>query len=386
MKLPTLYKRTSTGAIEQWTIWVEADVDSGVNTPYNIVTEYGHVGGKLQQAVETVMEGKNLGKKNETTTRDQAMSQAKSEHTVKLTRKGYTTDISKAEAGENEGAGGIRPMLAKDFEDGEKKLSYPCYAQPKLDGIRCIAVVGNDRSVSLWSREQKPIVAVPRIARYVESLKLQPGTVLDGELYNHDLKDDFETISSCVRKQYEASVEEQLLIQYHIYDLPRHPGLPDKATFGDRYVNLALILPNDSAVLKLVVTALVKNREGLIEFRTKCQDAGYEGAMARNVAPYEEGKRSWGLLKLKEFKEGDYAIIGVREGVGKMKGCAIFECLAENGNPFSVKLEGALENLRGYLADHTTWQNKKLTVKYFTLTRKNQVPRFPVGKTVRDYE
>ncbi len=127
-------------------------------------------------------------------------------------------------------------------------------------------------------------------------------------------------------------------------------------------------------------------REELISYRTKWQREGYEGCMARNNTPYEEGKRSYGLQKLKEFLEDDFEIVGVQEGVGKMAGLAIFECKAENGNLFSVKMEGELEGLRKYLLDESTWKGKKLTVKYFALTNKNKVPRFPVGKAVRDYE
>jgi hypothetical protein len=87
MKLPTLYKKTSKGAIEQWTIWVEVDenhVQKGDPTPpYHIFTEYGHVGGKMQIAKETVWKGKNIGKKNETTAKEQAEAQARSEWETK---------------------------------------------------------------------------------------------------------------------------------------------------------------------------------------------------------------------------------------------------------------------------------------------------------------
>jgi DNA ligase-1 len=237
MKLPTLYKRTSTGAIEQWTVWVEPtpgplDINGDPHDSHDIVTEYGHVDGKLQQARETVHQGKNLGKKNATTPKEQAEAQATSEWGMKISRKGYVDSIEKAQAGLNDGAGGIRPMLAKPFEDVEKKWKYPCFTQPKLDGIRCIAVVGDDGDVTLWTREQKPILAVPRIAIFVKYLGLPAGTVLDGELYNHDLKDDFEKIVSCVRKQYVAPLEEQKLIQYHVYDMPRIPGF-EALGFGD---------------------------------------------------------------------------------------------------------------------------------------------------------
>ena len=381
-KLPTLYKRTSNGKVERWSVWTEGAV---------IVSEYGHVGGAQQTARETAV-GKNVGRANETTPPEQAVAQAQGEWNTKKTRKGYVEDIAKAEAGENSGAGGIRPMLAQTFTKHGDKIEFPCYAQPKLDGIRCIAVVGDTGSVSLWSREQKPIVAVPRIAKAVEALGLPPGTVTDGELYNHALKNDFEKISSCVRKQYAASDAEQALIEYHVYDAPRHGG-----TFGQRFKwldkTLLLVGPDGEhgvrvpahPALVFVPTYVCRTQEDLDTVFNRCRADGYEGAMARNDAPYEEGKRSYGLQKLKEFVEDEFPIVGVEEGVGKMSGLAIFVCKA-GSEQFRCKMEGELEGLRKYLTNKKLWEGKQLTVKYQGLTGKNKLPRFPVGKAVRDYE
>lgn len=381
--LPALYKRTSNGKIEQWHVRVEEWKDDGC---WAIVTKYGHVDGKLQEATESVTEGKNLGKANATTAEQQAKLQAQAEWTTKLTRKGYVEDLKKAEAGENSGAGGIRPMLAKSYDDHAAKIVFPCYAQPKLDGIRCIAVV-EAGGVTLWSREQKPITAVPHINAAIQALGLMPGTVLDGELYNHDLKDDFEKIVSAVRKQ-SADPDLAQMVQYHIYDLPRHPvGLG--ANFGYRSQGLKNVAHHygfDSSCLKIVETVSMASPELLLTYREWCQRGGYEGAMARNDTPYEEGKRSYGLQKLKEFLEEEFEIVGVEEGVGKMAGLAIFVCKTEGGNEFRCKMEGELEGLRKYVQDPALAIGKKLTVKYFSLTNKSKVPRFPVGKAIRDYE
>lgn len=392
MTLPTLFKKTSNGKIEQWTISVEAD--STLSGVYYIITEHGLVGGKTQRHSETVKEGKNLGKKNETTPEQQAHAQAKSEWTVKLSRKGYCKSIEDAEAGKNEGAGGIRPMLAKKFTEHGHKLAYPIYAQPKLDGIRCIAMVEAGGEVSLWSREQKEFLSVPRIAQTIADLGLPSGTILDGELYNHDLHDDFEKISSCVRKQYPASDEEQSLMQYHVYDMPSQDG-----HFGIRYVKLVMTVPLEHQCIKLVDTKLLNSEEELLAFFEECRRRKFEGCMARAIElqdkkgkrkaaaeQYEEGKRSDSLLKVKEFDEDEFPIVGVREGVGTMEGLAIFDCEAANGNIFGAKLEGELASLRKYLHDESLWKGKKLTVQYQGLTNDKEVPRFPVGKAVRDYE
>lgn len=378
MKFPVLYKKTSNGAIEQWAISV-------VNN--EILTIYGHVGGKLQTASEVVREGKNIGRSNETTPIEQARAQAEGEWNTKKTRKGYVEDIAKAEAGENSGAGGIRPMLAQTFTKHGDKIEFPCYAQPKLDGIRCIAVVDENRKVTLWSREQKPIVAVPSVIEALEALSgdfIWPGAVIDGELYNHELRADFEKISSCVRKQYPASDEEQALIQYHVYDMPRMPPFGD-CVFGDRMDHIAKHISLDNEKIVRVDTAFIKDKDALLDYFERRRADGYEGAMARNDVPYEEGKRSYGLQKLKEFDEGEFPIVGVEEGVGKMEGLAIFVCKSGK-EEFRCKMEGALDGLRKYLTNKKLWEGKQLTVKYQGFTGKNKVPRFPVGKAVRDYE
>lgn len=379
MNYPTLFKKTSNGAIEQWSVWTE-DAD--------IVTEWGRVSGKMQTSRETAT-GKSLGKKNETTPKQQAESQAQSEWTMKKSRKGYVEDLAKAEAGENDGAGGIRPMLAKSFDDHADKLVYPCAVQPKLDGIRCIATVEASGNVSLWSREQKPITAVPHINAAVETLGLPPGTVLDGELYSDDYKDDFEKIVSAVRKQSPDPAFSDI-VQYHIYDMPRHPDL---RLYGWHFIarnsQLCGILTSKPVpdCIRFVHTRLAFDEAHLIECRTDYQKAGYEGAMARNTgSPYEEGKRSSNLLKLKEFLEEEFEIMDVEEGVGKMAGLAVFVCKTPDGTEFRCKMEGELEGLRKYVQDETTWKGKKLTVKFFSYTNKSKVPRFGVGKAVRDYE
>lgn len=381
MKLPTLYKKTSNGKIEQWTIW---------NSGAQLVTEHGLRGGKLITSTEVCI-GKNLGKKNETSPEEQAQLQALSEWKVKLSRKGYCESLVDAEAGKNSGEGGIRPMLAKKFHEHAHKLVYPLYSQPKLDGIRCIAVVEAD-GVSLWSREQKRFHAVPRIEQYLTELNLPVGTILDGELYNHDLHDDFEKISSCVRKQEPATNEEQLLMQYHIYDLPSQDG-----NFGIRWMKLQLLLPENHPVIKVVETRWINSEEELNTYFEECRSKNYEGCMARavelqdkkgkkkGVDEYEEGKRTDALLKLKEFVEDEFDIVGVREGVGTMAGKAIFNCASFNGEVFGAKMKGSLDGLRKYLLDESTWKGKKLTVQYQGLTKEG-IPRFPVGKTVRDYE
>ena len=133
MNLPTLYKRTSTGAIQQWTISTVGNV---------IHTTYGQVDGAMQTTSDTVDEGKNVGKKNATTPAQQALAEAIAKHEKQIKR-GYVDSVEKAQAGTVDEVieGGMSPMLAKTFEDHGAKLTYPVAVQPKLDGHRCVAQI-----------------------------------------------------------------------------------------------------------------------------------------------------------------------------------------------------------------------------------------------------
>ena len=369
----TLYKRTSTGKTEQWRIWTEE------NTIY---TEHGQVGGKLQLTQDVIKEGKNLGKANATTAVEQARAEAAAKWTKQKERKGYVEDADRAQAGETDQEGGIAPMLAHTFADHGDKLRYPLYAQPKLDGIRCIAMV-TDTGVTLWSRTRKQILSVNHIAEAVAAIGLKPGTVLDGELYNHDLKADFEKIVSVVRKNTPAPLEVASKIQYHIYDIPSDTG-----GFADRLNRLQAIqnIVGRDGALRVVHTLPIKDEEELLAYMKASLLMGFEGCMARSATTRYENKRSYSLLKLKEFQDSEYPIVGVEEGRGKMAGCAIFVCKTADGTEFKAKLEGDLESLRPYLEYKELWTGKALTVQYQGLTGKSKVPRFPVGKAVRDYE
>ena len=131
--LPTLYKRTSTGATQQWTVAVDGNT---------ISTTYGQVGGALQITHDVISEGKNLGRSNATTPEQQAQLEAAAQHEKKR-KAGYVADLATAQAGGTDDIieGGVLPMLAKVYEDRADKVTFPVAVQPKLDGHRCIAVI-----------------------------------------------------------------------------------------------------------------------------------------------------------------------------------------------------------------------------------------------------
>lgn len=127
---PKLYKKTSTGAIQEWTVYVDNDSYNPV-----IVTKYGQLGGKIQTSTEIITEGKNIGRSNETSPMEQAYFQAKSDWEKQL-KKGYVDNVDDAEDGKTDEIikGGIAPMLAHKFSEQGHKIKYPALVQPKLDG------------------------------------------------------------------------------------------------------------------------------------------------------------------------------------------------------------------------------------------------------------
>lgn len=123
--LPTLYKRTSTGAIQQWTIAVD---------DATITTTYGQVGGAMQTTTDVITDGKNIGRSNATTPQQQAHAEAAAQHEKKR-KAGYVVDLATAQRGDVDTTvieGGVLPMLAKVWEDRADKVTFPVAVQPKL--------------------------------------------------------------------------------------------------------------------------------------------------------------------------------------------------------------------------------------------------------------
>jgi len=163
MKLETIYKKTKTGATQEWTIEVS-------DNKYR--THSGQVGGQITTNAWTVVYGKNTGKANGTTDIEQALKEAIAKRTKKL-ESGYFESIHNIDEQQY-----FEPMLAAKWEDYKDKIQYPIYSQPKLDGIRCIVTKDG-----MFSRNGKPILSAPHIKESLQSIFDEtPTLILDGEL------------------------------------------------------------------------------------------------------------------------------------------------------------------------------------------------------------
>jgi DNA ligase-1 len=355
MKLKTIYKKTKTGATQEWTIEV-------VDNKYR--THSGQVGGAITTNEWTVVYGKNVGKANGTTDSEQALKEAEAKRTKKL-ESGYFEDVNNINEKQY-----FEPMLAAKWEDYKDKIQYPIFSQPKLDGIRCIVTKDG-----MFSRNGKPIISAPHIRTALDKLfKHEPDLILDGELYADKFANDFNKIVSLVKKTKptEADLKESSKnIEYHVYDVPSVDE-----TFNGRWRELdelALDFPN---CVKKVETHIITEEFYITDWYENYIERGYEGQMLRMNSKYEN-KRSKSLLKHKSFVDEEYTILDIVEGEGNRTGTAgymVFETV--EGKRFKSNVKGTWEETAEMLKSKKELIGKQATIKYFNLTP-DGIPRFP---------
>jgi len=359
-QLTTLYKLTSTGATQEWTIFSEGG---------SFWTVSGQTDGKKVTSAKTNCVGKSVGRKNATTPNEQALKEAQARWQKKCDE-GYIEDVEDLNIA---GAGRVDPMLAKNYSDYKDELQFPVYCQPKLDGLRCIVT-----RYGAYSRKWKPFSTLQHIRDALQPIFDKYPTILafDGEMYSHELKDNFEEIVSIV-KQPKATAEDitkcKELVQYHIYDYVPTKGYGN-LIYKSRDLDLDVVLIDAPDCLRRVKTTLAWNQEELDEQYNWCSIDGYEGQMIRTDAPYQQ-KRTKYLLKRKDFVDEEFLIVGYKEGKGSREGCITLRLTTKDGKEFDSVPVGGVE----YLQD--LWQNREqllglyATVKYQNLST-DGIPRF----------
>ena len=358
----TLFKRDSKGKVREWFAMTGTD---GTNWGWCAVS--GLDDGKKVQSGWKLVEQKNVGKANETSLKEQAVAEMMAEFNKKSER-GYFATLSNIDTFEK-----IKPMLASKYEDAKldfEKNVY--YTQPKLDGIRCIA-----RRDGLWSRAGKEILAVPHIMDHLKVFfEKYPDAILDGELYNHQLRDDFNKITSLVRKTKPTAddiAEAKELVQYHVYDVIQMPDKQENK-FSDRIDWFYSQGFSDS--VQAVETIRVLNQDQIDRNYGDNIEDGFEGQMIRIDSAYEQNKRSKSLIKRKEFLTDEFTVVAVEEGKGNWSGhIKRFILALPGGTQFGAGVRGTQDTMKAMFESKQTPQ--WATLRYFTPTP-DGIPRFPV--------
>ena len=277
----------------------------------------------------------------------------------------------------------MKPMLAHKFNDSRVDWSLPVYIQPKLDGVRCLFTKDG-----AYSRAGNKFMNVAHIERALKQFfdQAHEDVVLDGELYNHELKNDFEKIISLVRKQKPTEddrIEAEKLVQFHCYDYF------DGVQYDSYKTRMNNLVTSDiySNCVKYVPAKLVDSYNYARTLHEEYLAAGYEGSIIRLDGLYKHG-RSYDLMKFKDFSDTEATITGYEEGKGKRQGTLgkflmtddegiEFGCPPGKGYTYN-DLSNMLLNIHDYIGQRATFT-------YFQRTQAGSY-RHPLFKTLRNYE
>ena len=288
-----------------------------------------------------------------------------------------------------------KPMLAYPVNDKPVDYSKPVFMQPKLDGVRCLIQANvkrhiltpdlNEIEVKAYSRTGKEWKNIDHILEeLIPFFAKHPNVILDGELYNHDFKDDFEQIISMVRKT-KPTDEDRLKsaenVKFYCYDtVMEHMPFDNRNEFITKHVET-------SYCIKHVPTISVSTEVQAKDYHQANLNEGFEGSILRLNDVYQ-CKRSHSLRKFKDFQDDEALIVGYVDGKGKREGTlGKFIMQDDNGVEFGcppgkgytyAQLKDILNNIGDYIGERATFT-------YFERTKAGSY-RHPLFKCIRNYE
>ncbi len=295
--------------------------------------------------------------------------------------KGYKETEEEAKNNKGTDASGVpKPMLALDpkKQDASFWTKNKWYVSRKLDGVRCL--IGKiDGEVLAISRMGKDYSVSARfiIEDLVDTLAIMAdGEFLDGELYVHEKS--LQNISGLTRDQ--KPTDEHRMLQYHVYDVVAEGNVEFRIKGLSEYIRRS---KRENNRIHMVVHHVVETHEEIKRLHDQFVQEGYEGAIARNAeSEYLVGGRDKRMVKIKEFQDGEYVILGHKEGKRGLVDLVYVMDLG-NGNTFDAKPMG-VEGCELKTVPQK-FVGKKANIRYFQLTDAG-VPMFPILTSIRDYE
>ena len=345
----SLYKQDNLGKVRYWAIEAEGNT---------ITIRYGELGGSLQTQTEVIREGL-AGRSID----EQLMSRMASRINSQRNR-GYTSNVETAKNNRPTNQLGLKmPMLAKKYK---QVLPPNCAAQMKYDGNRCM-ITKQDGEVFAYSRQGKRINSIDHILYAARDIP--EGTTLDGELYHHGTP--LQTIRSWIsRKQTES----QGLV-YMCYDVVSDLKYWTRLNW--------LLLEEFEHPIIVADTEVVDANYNITDKFRQARKNGYEGLIIRDLTkPYEDGKRSESLLKVKEWESEEFLVVNIQPS---KDGWAILVCETKKGKIFRVSCHGHMEYKLEVLQEKQDYIGRRVTVEFANLT-KDGVPFHPVAIAWRSKE
>jgi len=429
---PILFCEKSSTKIHEWRIWVE---DS------KIWRTDGQVGGKMKDPIAREISGNTLRSPEE-----QALLEAE-KYWIKQVDKGYkpaekdgkgmkiynhvisqksqnggmnrgvkmfveTQITAGSTSGNKEMTEHHYPMLAKHYLEHLEKVKFPCYTQPKLDGVRAMGFISSVKldieildshshshshsdseydKVILESRNGKDYVHLNHIREEIKILlKDYPKLVLDGELYTHNFENKknverFQFLSEACKITRTSPHPKESFVEYWIFDI-----WDTECSFPGRFAILQDLFNNYSGkILKLVPTKQVDSHQEIEKFMNKTLKQDFEGIMIRNSQAKYISRKDYhcdDLLKYKRFEDEEWVIVGADECQGTQKGAIKWNLELDSKRVVAKQMgsvEDAKELYKQFKKTPEKFIGEKINIRFNERT-KDGIPRFPRATVIRE--
>jgi len=357
---PTLYAKANTGKTLIW--YVEQH-----NNAYR--TTSGQLDGKKVTTDWTLCQPKNIGRANETSGIEQAVLEIDALYTKRLKQK-YKRDIKDIAI-----ASFFQPTLAKKYSDYASKINFfdgSWIAQNKFNGVRAVATKDG-----IFSRTGERWLTVPHIHDSLKDFfEINPNVVLDGELYNYDLRQNLNELISIVRKTVniteEILIKSEQIVKFYVYDM----FLPNQQDSPYRQRKVIIddsIVINFGKYLRHVHDFEVKSSKELDDLFDAVIFDGGEGLILRKKDSPYECKRSKNLLKMKVDDDDEAIILAIHDADGNWANkCKTFTIKwTDKGGVdrvFDASLKGSMKDAVDIWNNQDKWIGKEVTFLYMGLT------------------
>lgn len=368
MEFPILKIHTKEGKVRFWKIRIQKEGDQ-----YRLEREYGIENGKMTKPNPLSFEDEK-----------KALTKAKMLFRKKM-EEGFREEKHENLKVRHTKQSVIRPMGAHKLDEFSHKLKYPVFVQKKLDGYRCLVNWDSKtKSILLHSRTMKLYSHLDHIREELKELMEGERFYLDGELYNHEM--GLHEIGSLVRKKYvnKNNIEKMKEIEYCIFDMFD----PNKMemTFVERHQFLEKIFAKKKfQYLQLLPVVKCEDDKCIEKENEKYLSEGYEGVIVRNTdGLYQWNKKSYDVLRTKEFKREKFLLIGAKGGEGAQEGAIVWkvECNKSHDHSFWAIPIGTIDERRKLYEDYRKNSKKYIgqtcVVKYLEKNQDGCVTRNPI--------
>jgi DNA ligase-1 len=425
-----LYKKNSKGTV---ICWAARAVRGSAGINVSMIS--GELTGKQVETLRPNIKGKNIGKANETSPLEQAELEVAALY-KRRKRLGYKSledlsikvdpfavnfDLNQAllthlPINTTDAEGNLKPMKCQQYyrskknwtdptgkvwadrkyyyllnphepkEKGALIMKFPCYGQPKINGVRAFIYLTEEREVVITSKEGLDY-DLPHIKEYFETRKemfvfddgeSERDVIFDGELYipGEILGDIVSAIRTFGLNTHR--------VEFHLFDIAIENIATNARLVYMREIYNMYHNTLETTVVRIVSKVINNDTEAQL-YTNSCITDGHEGAIFRDgKAFYGFGKRPTTIVKLKRTISEEFQIVDiVRQDKNPELG--LFVCVTKEGQEFKVTPFGDTTYKETILYQKHNIIGKMLTCTFYEYTE-DKKPFHVITNIIRDYE